>query len=497
MKNCPFISHMIGEDGTNVLEAGASIRGNDATDTGVVILGYDGDDGGSVATATKTRKKGKAASAKKKQANDEQSHLFCLKDTCRFYRKKGAACTFDVLFEMTETQSKNAAKKPAVDPAEKSIARITKELDKFWKFQTRSASELIASFGDAEKKQEATLAELATTIREALLESSDTPGAQPVEALREDVARLSASIADREEIVENFSTTISELVINIEDGMKAIAEQTSGLSERVEAIGPTAPDAEQIVSRVVDAVERTLAGHTADAAPPADRTDDVLERLDEIAKNAEASTHEQSEWRERFDTYIETITELQERQQEELASLRETQARVLELLESRPSPEDDQTRERRREARKLNNLGVRSFHNGDLTMAREQFEQAVELAPGFAEAYNNLGLVFTELDERDAATKAFEQAIAANPDLHTAYSNLGYVYYREADYERAAQLYTDALEHREDSSSNWTNLGNARFHLGDHDGARAAWQRALEIDPDNATARESMEKLDG
>jgi len=492
MKICPFISHMIGEDGTNVLEAGSSTRAPSAREPGVVILGYDGSDSSAVATATQTKKKTKARGSKKKKS-PEQSHLFCLKETCRFYHKKDASCTFDNIFEMVGAQAKAASKKPAADPAEKSMARVTKELDKFWKFQTRSVSELIASIGDAEKKQGSTLSQLEKSIENALQSLGENESDQVPAAIREDIAHLSQSIADREESVESFSTTISELIINIEDGMKELGERTNGLSERIDQVAPALGSIDEMERRVLDAVEKQLASHASDA--DSNRSGDILRSLDEIKSTVADATKSDDQWRDQIDSRIAEICATQSNQNEEMATLQHAQARVVELLENRPAPVDEDARARHHEARKLNNFGVRSFHNNDLSMAREQFEQAVELDPRFAEAWNNLGLVFTELDENDPAMKAFERAIDANPDLHTAYSNLGYVYYRAADYENAAQLYTRALDRREDSSSNWTNLGNARYHLGDSDGARAAWERAVELEPDNSAASESLAKI--
>jgi len=66
---------------------------------------------------------------------------------------------------------------------------------------------------------------------------------------------------------------------------------------------------------------------------------------------------------------------------------------------------------KRREAMKFNNLGVTSFHNGDLKLAREQFIEAVKRDESFAECYNNLGLVNTELGEEVKAAEAFEKAM--------------------------------------------------------------------------------------
>jgi predicted TPR repeat methyltransferase len=53
---------------------------------------------------------------------------------------------------------------------------------------------------------------------------------------------------------------------------------------------------------------------------------------------------------------------------------------------------------------------------GDLVAAADLFEQAAELAPGFASAWFTLGEIRQQLGERDAAIAAFRKALIADPD---------------------------------------------------------------------------------
>src|SRR6202158_838720 len=53
---------------------------------------------------------------------------------------------------------------------------------------------------------------------------------------------------------------------------------------------------------------------------------------------------------------------------------------------------------------------------GDLVAAADLFEQAAELAPGFASAWFTLGQIREQLGECDAAIAAFREALAADPD---------------------------------------------------------------------------------
>src|SRR6202158_5138783 len=53
---------------------------------------------------------------------------------------------------------------------------------------------------------------------------------------------------------------------------------------------------------------------------------------------------------------------------------------------------------------------------GDLVAAADLFEQAAELAPGFASAWFTLGQIREQFGERDAAIAAFRKAQDADPD---------------------------------------------------------------------------------
>jgi tetratricopeptide (TPR) repeat protein len=53
---------------------------------------------------------------------------------------------------------------------------------------------------------------------------------------------------------------------------------------------------------------------------------------------------------------------------------------------------------------------------GDLVAAADLFQQATDLAPGFASAWFTLGEIREQLAEREAAIAAFRKAQAADPE---------------------------------------------------------------------------------
>jgi len=457
MKICPFISHMIGEERANVLEVDGR-SGNTATDStdleesAVVVLGYDDEGGVGTNSKTKSKTRGKGKSkGKGKGESSNPSHLFCLQETCRFYQTESSTCQFDTMFDLATAHSTESdSYKEAV---EKSAVEVNKGLDRFWKFQTRSVTELISSFGDAERRQKDAFDELKEDLSEKLLtiESSQPP--VDITPFRDDIAKLQEHLITRDDGLEDFSTTLSEIVLNVEEGIRAVKESQDALAEKVGSM--SLPDGEltSLRDNIVSAIE-----------------DKLNEAISEMSAQHKA-------WESRLDELA--------RKQEEMAG----------KLKSNVDVSSNATSQRQKDAKKLNNLGVSSFHNGELELARQQFLESIAIDERFAEAQNNLGLVCSELGDEKAASNAFTRAIELDPDLHAAYNNLGYLYYKQNSYEDAVEMYNEALGRQSDNSTAYTNLGNAYYKLDRYEEAQAAWEKALELDPTNEKAGRSLRRL--
>jgi tetratricopeptide (TPR) repeat protein len=471
MKICPFMSHMLGAEGTALeIDSPAPRSAGD-----VVVLGYDGDG----AVGVKTERKANRAAAKKGES-PTASHLYCLRDTCRFYRARDGECSFDAILESVGEQTKaiNAlGAKGDRDKKENTAATVSRELDKFWKFQTKSVSELIASFGDVEKRQNESFARFVSDVEKRLisfLDEEDTRD-ERMNTIRDHVAEIKDTIDARNDGFETLTTTVSDLVMSFEDNLKEIRTQWKDLSRRLEAL-------EGVTSKL-DAVDRAVSrmGALEDVASRMGALDSVASRMGAIEKAA---------------SKIDSVESNVARTVDNLDRLERSWAELMDAVKSSKKKGDDPgAQNRRREAMKFNNLGVTSFHNGDLGLARDQFLEAVNRDDTFAECFNNLGLVYTELGETTLAADAFSKAIKINPELHAAYNNLGYVYYKQGEYQRAIDMYNESLGRSSHNSSAYTNLGNAHFKLGNRKEARKAWEKAIELDPSNETAQRSLKNL--
>ncbi|HKW15289.1 MAG TPA: tetratricopeptide repeat protein [Candidatus Krumholzibacteria bacterium] len=416
MKICPFMSHMLGNE-PNVLEVGSSEDD----------LGHGEDSHGGVGV-----KSSRATGVK--ESKPAASHLYCLRDTCRFYRSKDGDCTFDAILE-----SANRAGDSAAAVQKEASSSIARELDKFWKFQTKSAAELISSFGEVEKRQEESLAKIAHELENKITERKSDD--ESLGSLRDGIANIKDTMEARNEGFETLSTSVSDLVLGFEDSIKSIKDQWTTLTGQLAALEALAPR-----------IERMESGLTK-----------TVENIDRLERN----------WAEMMDV-VRTRSEAEKKKAEDTVAEKQGN---------------------RREAMKFNNLGVTSFHNGHLELARDQFLDAVKRDPSFAECFNNLGLVYTDLGEEAKAAAAFLKAIKLSPDLHAAYNNLGYVYYKQGNYEKAIEMHQEAVSRSASNSSAYTNLGNAHFKMGHKDEARHAWKKAIELDPANEKAQRSLKTL--
>lgn len=452
MKICPFISHMIGEDRIGILEAdngpSATTTSLNPEESAVVVLGYGA--GGVVKSKSNESRKTKVKNA----TDGTPSHLFCLQETCRFYLAESKACQFDSMFDLAEAHSEGS--KSFEDAIKKTTVAMSKDLDKFWKFQTKSAAELISSFGDVEKRQKDALAELKTELSEKIGAFENKEPKVDLKPFREEITKLQEALIAREDGMEDFSTTLSEIVLSVEDGMKAIKRSQDEVAEKIGEI---------------DFSGKALASLH-------DRIESVIE--DKFSAAADEADARHKGWENR-------LAEMS-RKQDELAQALKTKDSA--------SADDERPRQRQKNAKKLNNLGVSSFHNGDLELAREQFLESISIDEHFAAAHNNLGLACSELGDENAASSAFTKAIELDPELHAAYNNLGYLFYKQNSFDQAIEMYNEALGRQSDNSTAYTNLGNAYYKLGREEDAQAAWEKAVELDPANEKAGSSLRRLE-
>ena len=133
-------------------------------------------------------------------------------------------------------------------------------------------------------------------------------------------------------------------------------------------------------------------------------------------------------------------------------------------------------------------LGMTFIRINDLESAHRQFELAVALDEGNADARFHLANVLSGRGDVADAVIHYEKSLAINPDNAQAHQNLGLALQRLGQFESALSHHQAARAISPKSAVIHVGLADASRHLGRHDDAIVHYVQALAIDPGLADA---------
>jgi len=116
------------------------------------------------------------------------------------------------------------------------------------------------------------------------------------------------------------------------------------------------------------------------------------------------------------------------------------------------------------------NLGINAQQAGDMRGALAEFEAALNLDPGFAEAHNAIALLLSNaFGKPNEAIAHFNKALEIRPAYSEAKVNLGVVLSQQGRYDEAIKLFEDALNDMRYPTPHFAegNLGWALYKKGD------------------------------
>ena len=128
-------------------------------------------------------------------------------------------------------------------------------------------------------------------------------------------------------------------------------------------------------------------------------------------------------------------------------------------------------------------LGTTFIRVNDLDSAHRQFEMAVALDEGHAEARFHLANVLSGRGDVADAVIQYERVLTINPDNAEAHQNLGLALQRLGQFESAMAHHQAALAISPKSAAIHVSLGDACRHLGRHDDAILQYVQALATNP--------------
>ena len=135
-------------------------------------------------------------------------------------------------------------------------------------------------------------------------------------------------------------------------------------------------------------------------------------------------------------------------------------------------------------------LGMAYYGNNQMSVALEEFEEAVAADPNYAPAHNQLGLVYMALNEDKLARQSFERALKIDPADSSANNNYGmFLCQRKRDQE-AFKYFMTALKNPLYSTPEnaYTNAGICAWLQGDDVRAEDWLRKALALQPNQPQA---------
>ena len=110
-----------------------------------------------------------------------------------------------------------------------------------------------------------------------------------------------------------------------------------------------------------------------------------------------------------------------------------------------------------------------------------------------ADAWNDKGNAHFKRGEMEMAIQAYNRALQLDPSFGRPYSNLALAYLTQGQYAEAILLYEKSLEllnSDKDKAVSWNGLGNIYRCINDYENAVAAYQKAAQLDPETAGMRD-------
>lgn len=127
------------------------------------------------------------------------------------------------------------------------------------------------------------------------------------------------------------------------------------------------------------------------------------------------------------------------------------------------------------------NLGNVLTWQGRKEEAVREYLKAIDMVPGYAEAYNNLANTLRELGRTEAAIRRYRQALDFNPDYPEANDNLANTLVARGEFGEAAEHYEKAIQARPGYADAYAGLAYVFIAQGKTEEAVRSAQRACEL----------------
>lgn len=148
-------------------------------------------------------------------------------------------------------------------------------------------------------------------------------------------------------------------------------------------------------------------------------------------------------------------------------------------------------------ARAHTDLGAAYYELGNMAVALEELQIALEARADFAPAHNMLGLVYMELRDPPRAQASFERALRLAPDDPDTNHNYGWFLCQSGREQQSLKFFMDAVRNPlyRTPAKTYTTAGICMNQLKRSDDAMQLLDRALSLDPAYAPAMLPLARL--
>jgi tetratricopeptide (TPR) repeat protein len=136
-----------------------------------------------------------------------------------------------------------------------------------------------------------------------------------------------------------------------------------------------------------------------------------------------------------------------------------------------------------KKAKNFLRYGLDKLNRGDYLAALEDFQQALQLNPDFAEAYICQSIIHYYQEDYLGAIADCNEVLRIHPRNVDAYNNRGLNRVALGDYKQAIADFNQVLEIEPNQAKTYLNRGYSRLQLDDNWGAIEDFDRAMRLDP--------------
>lgn len=157
--------------------------------------------------------------------------------------------------------------------------------------------------------------------------------------------------------------------------------------------------------------------------------------------------------------------------------------------QSAPNPND--------RARAHTDLGAAYYELGNMAVALEELQIALDAKADYAPAHNMLGLVYMELRDPTRAQASFERALRLTPDDPDTNHNYGWFLCQTGREQQSLKFFMDAVRNPlyKTPAKTYSTAGVCMNRIKRADDAEQFFDRALKLDPAYAPAMLPLARL--